>query len=107
MNAVFGRWGDPSSPSVGAEGGPLYGGHQSVEPLEDRARALAASYTLARNPRRHSRRFLPRLYENARVLRHAYQVLAQDVRRGEAVAPAAEWLLDNFHLIEAELHAVW
>ena len=60
---------------------------------------LAASYTLARNPRRRPRRFLPRLQENARVLRRAYLVLAADVRRGKPVAPAAEWLLDNFHLV--------
>ena len=64
---------------------------------------LAARYTLARNPRDHPSRFLSRLQENARVLRAAYQVLATDVRRGEAVAPAAEWLLDNFHLLETEL----
>jgi cyclic beta-1,2-glucan synthetase len=74
-----------------------------VEHLEERARVLAASYTLARNPRQSPRRIQPRLHENARVLRGAYQVLATDVRRGEAVAPAAEWLLDNFHLIETEI----
>jgi cellobiose phosphorylase len=77
-----------------------------VEHLEERARALAASYTLARNPRRRPRRFLPRLHENARFLRHAYRALAYDVRRGEAVPPAAEWLLDNFHLVEAEFREV-
>src|SRR5256885_9758196 len=48
-------------------------------------------------------RFLPRLQENARVLRRSYQILAADVRRGEPVAPAAEWLLDNFHLVETEI----
>ena len=64
---------------------------------------LAASYTLARNPRQRPLRFLPRLQENARVLRRSYQILAADVRRGEPVAPAAEWLLDNFHLVETEI----
>jgi hypothetical protein len=81
---------------------PLRSELLSVEHLEERARVLAASYTLARNPRQRTLRFLPRLHENARILRRAYQTLATDVRRGEPVAPAAEWLLDNFHLVEAE-----
>jgi cyclic beta-1,2-glucan synthetase len=86
--------------------GPLRGEILSLEHLEERARILAASHMLARNPRRRSHRYLSPLYGNARALRHAYQVLAQDVRRGKAVAPAAEWLLDNFHLVGAELREV-
>jgi cyclic beta-1,2-glucan glucanotransferase len=106
LKFVFGRWGEPGRQSAGSGTGPLRGELLSVEHLEERARVLAASYTLARNPRRRSRRFLPRLHDNARVLRHVYQALAQDVRNGEAVAPAAEWLLDNFHLVEAEIREV-
>ena len=37
-----------------------------------------------------------------RVLRRAYRTLADDVRAGRFVGPAAEWLLDNFHLITSE-----
>src|SRR5690349_9135288 len=86
-----------------ADTSPLRSELLSVEHLEERARVLAASYTLARNPRQRVLRFQPRLLENARVLRAAYQALAADVRRGEPVAPAAEWLLDNFHLVETEI----
>src|SRR5437867_12843216 len=106
MNLVFGRWRDPSRRSAGSSAGPLRGELLSVEHLEERARVLAASYTLARNPRQRPLRFLPRLQENGRVLRLAYQVLATDVRRGEPVAPAAEWLLDHFHLVEAAVRGV-
>ena len=49
---------------------------------------------------------LPRLDQNIRVLTAAYRALADDVHRGVAVAPAAEWLLDNFHLVESEARAV-
>ena len=91
---------------MGTDRGPLRGELLSVEHLEERARVLAAGYTLARNPRHRVCPFLPRLRENARVLRHGYRVLAQDARRGEPVAPAAEWLLDNFHLVEAEIAEV-
>ncbi|HKQ18699.1 MAG TPA: carbohydrate-binding protein, partial [Candidatus Eisenbacteria bacterium] len=99
---VFGKWLDPSLRAPGSDRDPLRAELLSVEHLEERARVLAASYTIARNPRRRPRRFLPRLHDNAKALRHAYRELANDVRRGEPVAPAAEWLLDNFHLVEAE-----
>jgi cyclic beta-1,2-glucan synthetase len=35
-----------------------------------------------------------------------YRILADDVHRGEFLSPAAEWLLDNFHLIESEIRSV-
>ena len=98
---VFGKWRDPSR--TGSDRSPLRAELLSVEHLEERARVLAASYTVARNPRRRARRFLPRLQENARVLRRSYRALANDVRNGMPVAPAAEWLLDNFHLVESEI----
>jgi len=82
---------------------PLQGELLSIERLEERAKALAASFTLARNPRRKAGPFFARLDDNARVLRGAYRTLADDVHRGEFVPPAAEWLLDNFHLIQGEI----
>jgi cyclic beta-1,2-glucan synthetase len=75
----------------------------SIEGLEDRARALAARFTLDPNPRRASRNVLPRFDDNARVLREAYVTMADDVHRGEFVTPAAEWLLDNYHLVASEV----
>jgi len=85
---------------------PLRGEILSIERLEERAKALAASFTVARNPRRRARRFFPRLEDNARILREAYRIMADDVHRGEVVSPAAEWLLDNFHLVEAEIRGI-
>ena len=58
---------------------PLRAELLSIERLEERARALAASFTLARNPRRNVRPFFARLEDNARVLREAYRLLADDV----------------------------
>ncbi len=78
----------------------------SIERLEERARALAARFTLDPNPRRASRNVLPRFDDNARVLREAYLTMADDVHRGEFVTPAAEWLLDNFHLVASEVLGV-
>ncbi|HVQ29205.1 MAG TPA: carbohydrate-binding protein, partial [Vicinamibacteria bacterium] len=75
----------------------------SIERLEERARALAARFTLDPNPRRAARNVLPRFDDNARVLRDAYVALAEDVHRGEFVTPAAEWILDNYHLVASEI----
>src|SRR5689334_2465218 len=75
----------------------------SIEGLEERALALAASFTVDPDPRRRARNILPRFEDNVRVLRGAYRTLADDVRRGQFIASAAEWLLDNFHLITAEV----
>src|SRR5438094_7369377 len=89
--------------SPGLDSSPLHGELLGVERLEERARALAAEFTLERDPRRGPPRPLRRLSDDARVLRRAYRILGEDVRRGEPLAPAAEWLLDNFHLVEAEM----
>src|SRR5438034_3056283 len=75
----------------------------SIERLEERALALAASFTIDPDLRRRARNIFPRFEENVRVLRVAYRTLADDVRTGQFVASAAEWLLDNFHLVTAEV----
>jgi len=85
---------------------PLRGELLSPESLEERAKTLAALFTLVPASRAGGHDVLPRLEANIRVLNAAYRTLADDVHRGVAVAPAAEWLLDNFHLVESEARAV-
>jgi cyclic beta-1,2-glucan glucanotransferase len=75
----------------------------SAERLEDRALALAARLTIDPSPRRRARDTVPRFDDNVRVLRAAYRTLADDVRTGQFVVSAADWLLDNFHLISSEI----
>ncbi|HVS02433.1 MAG TPA: carbohydrate-binding protein, partial [Thermoanaerobaculia bacterium] len=75
----------------------------SIELLEERAKALAARFTVDPAPRRSSRHAYPRLEANARLLEEAYRTLAGDVHRGELVTPATEWILDNYHLVAAEI----
>ncbi len=98
--AVLGRIGDRRAARAEK---PLRDELLSIEGLEERAVALAASFTIDPNPRRRARNILPRFEENVGVLRAAYRTLADDVRTGQFVASAAEWLLDNFHLITAEV----
>ena len=66
---------------IGLDSSPLHGELLGVERLEERARALAAEFTLSRNPRRGPPRLLRRLSDDGRLLRQAYSVLVSDVRR--------------------------
>jgi cyclic beta-1,2-glucan synthetase len=50
--------------------------------------------------------FYPRLQSNVRTLRAAYEYLVAEAHHGRDVSPAAQWLLDNFHLIEAQLREI-
>ncbi len=76
-----------------------------TERLEHHAETLAAAQTVSRVALR-----VPslsrRLRRNVSVLLDAYRASADVVRRGQAVSPAAEWLLDNFHLVELQLRQI-
>jgi cyclic beta-1,2-glucan synthetase len=50
--------------------------------------------------------FFPRLKRNICTLREAHQYIGVQARTGYDISPAAEWLLDNFHLIEAQLEEI-
>jgi cyclic beta-1,2-glucan synthetase len=76
-----------------------------LERLQDYARALAARLTVDPRPRRR-RRLLGRLEDNARVLARTYRLLADDVRARQHVSPAGEWMLDNYHLVLAEIRSL-
>jgi cyclic beta-1,2-glucan synthetase len=78
----------------------------SIERLEERAKALAARLTLDPKPGRPARDVFPRFDDNARVLRQAYLAMAEDVHQGQFVTAAAEWLLDNYHLVASEVRDV-
>lgn len=46
---------------------------------------------------------LSRLADNEAVIRRVYDILASAVRSEHRITPAAEWLLDNFYLIEEQI----
>ena len=50
--------------------------------------------------------FFPRLRDNVRMLRQAHAAIALQAAAGHEVSPASLWLLDNFHLIDAQLLAI-
>ncbi len=72
----------------------------SVEQLARHAKALAANHKTV--TRRGSNRLLDRLDQNEEILKsfnRATLALGQTIR----VTPAAEWLMDNFYLIEEQV----
>jgi len=77
-----------------------------IERLEHHAESLAAAQQVApvRPPR--VRKLRKRVRENADVLLDAYRICAKAVQEGQPIVPAAEWLLDNFHLVEQQLRQI-
>ena len=82
---------------------PLRDDLLTAEGLDDRAVALAASLTLDPNPRRRARDLLPRFDDNVRRLRAAFSALGDDVRAGQFIGPAGDWIYDNFHIVAGEI----
>lgn len=70
--------------------------------LENHAESLANAQTVMADPRK-GRSLDTRVQENAWVLEEAYQELLESVEEKRAITPAAEWLIDNFHLVRAQL----
>src|SRR5215467_1145386 len=76
----------------------------SVERLEQYAQTLADQHkTVTRKGRA---QLLPRLEDNGRILEIAYKALVEALRQGHAISPAAEWLVDNYHIIEEQLREI-
>ena len=73
----------------------------SVDQLRRHAGVLARGHKT--DPRRKSDRLLRRLAVNERVLLAAHRLVSEAAAGGRRVALAAEWLLDNFYLIEQQI----
>jgi cyclic beta-1,2-glucan synthetase len=77
----------------------------SVERLEEHARSLAAAQpvtpkTATGNPLR------GRLVDNEAVLLHAYRTIVKAISEESAITPAAEWLIDNYHVVERQIRDI-
>ncbi len=76
-----------------------------MERLEQHAESLAAAQKVTSRPPS-VRSLHARLNDNAAVLLAAYRASAAEVESGKGVVPAAEWLLDNYHLVEEQIREV-
>lgn len=84
---------------------PLRGEPFSEDHLAEHSRQLAQLLT-CQPSRRNDRRFLKRFRENAEFLRDAIAVIARGAREGLTLRPDAEWLLDNFYIVEEQLREI-
>ena len=80
---------------------PLRSDLFSSEQMKQHGKTLAGAHKLG--PREVKDRLLTRLAENEAVLKGACNLLAEAVKANRRIAPAGEWLLDNFYLIEEQI----
>ena len=73
--------------------------------IEQHAESLAAAQTVTKEAGQ-GRPLIPRVVENGRVLLDSYRAIARAIQEERAITPAAEWLVDNFHIVEEQLREI-
>src|SRR5436190_21662938 len=76
-----------------------------IERLEQHALSLAEAHRAGGRPPR-GRPLLPRVRDNAQVLLAGYRNTAATVLAKHEITPAAEWILDNFHVVDEQLRGI-
>ena len=84
---------------------PIRGELFSAEHLEAFAAGLARTHKSARQ-RRRGYPLLRRVEENGAALREAHRAIARMVLADRSITPAAEWLADNFHVVDEQLREI-
>jgi cyclic beta-1,2-glucan synthetase len=75
------------------------------ERLEQHAESLAAAQRITERPVKGTD-LLPRVQQNRSALLDAYRNIVEAVRKKREITPAAEWLLDNFFVVDEQLRAI-
>src|SRR3989338_8133295 len=74
----------------------------SIERLEQHAESLALAQRVTLK-RLRGRAILDRVKDNGRFLAAAHRQITRNTREERAITPAAEWFVDNFHVIEEQV----
>lgn len=74
----------------------------SSDLMDHHSRSLAASHKL--NKKKTADRLLKRLADNEQVLIEVRNLMTRSMKENHQITPAGEWLLDNFYLIEEQIH---
>ena len=77
----------------------------SVERLEQHAESLAAAQSVSSQPET-GRPLTKRVRDNDEALLEAYRVIAAAIKGKRPITPAAEWLIDNFHVAEDQIREI-
>jgi cyclic beta-1,2-glucan synthetase len=77
----------------------------SIERLAQHAHSLAEAQTVSR-ARGSSRKLEARLRDNDLTLRAAYRSISEAIQDGRTITPAAEWLIDNSHVVAEQIREI-
>ena len=77
----------------------------SVERLEQHAETLAAAQHIIEGSGR-GRPITPRLKDNSRVIVATYRAIVSAAYARQPISPAAEWLLDNYHVVDEQIREI-
>jgi len=102
IDRVF-RRGSSASPWRSVE--PVRAELFSAERLEEHARSLAAAQSVMPAPTR-GYPLGGRLTDNGSVLLNAYRTIVKGIDERRAITPAAEWLVDNYYLVERQVREI-
>jgi len=97
---IHNRTRQKESPDTSTDEQPLRGELLSIDLLKQSARNLAQNRRVENGSGPNL--LLPRLASNEKILRD-YNERTLEVEKNRRITPAAEWLLDNFHLIEEQI----
>ena len=104
MESLSSRWqtliARPTRPRSRPGEAPLRSDLLTLEQLARHAKGLAGEHKTV--TRRGANRLLARLDENEEILR-TFNLATVAVEQTRQITPAAEWLLDNFYLIEEQI----
>jgi cyclic beta-1,2-glucan synthetase len=105
LNFVFFRATKEPAPGFAHTDEPIRSELFSVERLEQHGETLAVAQRVTEHPGR-GREMASRVRENGQVLLAAYRSIAGAIRAERAITPAAEWLVDNFHVVEEQIREI-
>jgi cyclic beta-1,2-glucan synthetase len=77
----------------------------SIERLEQHAESLAAAQVVVTDSSE-GKAIAARLADNASALLSAYRSICEAVIAGRAITPAAEWLVDNYYIVEEQIRQI-
>ncbi len=94
----------PSAALIAESQDPIRAELFSPERLEQHAENLAGQPSL--NESKRGRPLSPRVRDSGRVLLQCYRAMGAVIREEGALTPAAEWFLDNFHVVDETLRSI-
>ena len=77
----------------------------SAERMAEHAHSLAAAQTVSASAKP-DRAVMARVIDNGHVLRQCFRAIALTIQQKRTITPAAEWLADNFTIVDQQLRDI-